>query len=214
MKILLVAATRAEIEPFLKHYSFADEVPLEITVGNNQLNVLITGVGMVPTAFSMSRVFSEQHYDLAINAGIAGSFSSSLPPGEICLVNEDTFAELGAEDGDKFLSLETMGLGKSTYFAINCDSFPVQEPIRKVKAITVNTVHGNELSIQKIIDRLNPDIESMEGASFFYSCEQYQVPSLQIRAISNYVERRNRDKWQIQPAISKLNNYLIELIKS
>lgn len=214
MKILLVAATRAEIEPFLKHYSFADEVPLEITVGNNQLNVLITGVGMVPTAFSMSRVFSEQHYDLAINAGIAGSFSSSLPPGEICLVNEDTFAELGAEDGDKFLSLETMGLGKSTYFPINCDSFPVQEPIRKVKAITVNTVHGNELSIQKIIDRLNPDIESMEGASFFYSCEQYQVPSLQIRAISNYVERRNRDKWQIQPAISKLNNYLIELIKS
>lgn len=214
MKILLVAATKAEIEPFLKHYSFADEVPLEITVGNNQLNVLITGVGMVATAFAMARVFSEQHYDLAINAGIAGSFSSSLPPGEICLVNEDTFAELGAEDGDKFLSLETMGLGKSTYFPINCDSFPVQEPIRKVKAITVNTVHGNELSIQKIIDRLNPDIESMEGASFFYSCEQYQVPSLQIRAISNYVEKRNRDKWQIQPAISKLNNYLIELIKS
>lgn len=213
MKILLVSATKAEIEPFLKHYSFGDEVPSEIIIGNNQLNVLITGVGMVATAFSMARVFSEQHYDLVINAGIAGSFSSSLPPGEICLVNEDTFAELGAEDGDKFLSLETLGLGKSTYFPIISNLLPVQESTRKVKAITVNTVHGDELSIQKIIDRLNPDIESMEGASFFFSCEQYQVPSLQIRAISNYVEKRNRDNWQIQTAISKLNDYLIELIK-
>ena len=39
--------------------------------------------------------------------------------------------------------------------------------LNHVKAITVNTVHGNEDSISKIINRLNPDIETMEGAAIF-----------------------------------------------
>lgn len=213
MKILLVAATRAEVEPFLKHYSFNAEAPFEKAIGNHQLNVLITGVGMVATAFSMAKAFSEQNYDLAVNAGIAGSFSSSLKPGEICNVTEDIFAELGAEDSDNFLSIENLGLGKSIYSPINCNLFNINKPLKQVRAITVNTVHGNEISIQKIVARLNPDIESMEGAAFFYACEQYQVPSLQIRSISNYVEKRTRDNWQIDTAIRELNIYLIELIK-
>lgn len=213
MKLLLVAATRAEVEPFLKHYSFGTEAPFKKAIGNYQLNVLITGVGMVATAFSMAKAFSEQNYDLAINAGIAGSFRPSLKPGEICNVTEDIFAELGAEDGDNFLSIENLNLGKSIYSSINCNFFNIHKSLKQVRSITVNTVHGNEVSIQRIVARLNPDIESMEGAAFFYACKQYQVPSLQIRSISNYVERRNRDNWQINTAIRELNNYLIELIK-
>ncbi|WP_276360255.1 futalosine hydrolase [Daejeonella sp. H1SJ63] len=214
MKILLVAATKAEIEPFLSHFSFSAEVPFEKIFGNYQLNVLITGVGMVATAFSMAKAFSEQSYDLAINAGIAGSFNPSLKPGEICSVSEDIFADLGAEDGDSFLSIETLGFGKSAYSPLKSTSFQIPNAHGLVKAITVNTVHGSEQSIEKIIARLNPDIESMEGAAFFYACEQHQIPSLQIRAISNYVERRNRNNWQIGTAIKELNKYLIQLIES
>jgi futalosine hydrolase len=54
----------------------------------------------------------------------------------------------------------------------------------------------------------------MEGASFFYACEQAGIPGIQIRSISNLVERRNKENWQIGLAIKNLNNTLIQLFNS
>ena len=65
-----------------------------------------------------------------------------------------------------------------------------------------------------MVERLNPQLESMEGAAFFYACEEYKLPCLQIRAVSNYVEKRNRANWDIPLAIKNLNNFAIEMIKS
>jgi futalosine hydrolase len=39
------------------------------------------------------------------------------------------------------------------------------------------------------------------------------VPCIQIRAVSNYVERRNRDNWQIGLAIKNLNIFALEFLK-
>ena len=90
--------------------------------------------------------------------------------------------------------------------------FPQKNFINKANAITVNTVHGNEDSIANIVARLNPQLESMEGAAFFYACHKLHVPCIQIRAVSNYVEKRNRDNWDIPLAIKNLNNFALELI--
>jgi futalosine hydrolase len=214
MKILLVAATKAEIEPFLTHFSFREQLPYDKIFGNYQVKVLIGGVGMVATAFSVGKALSEHHFDLAFNAGIAGTFKDDIKIGDVCNIKEDCFSELGAEDGDDFLSIESLGLGKSTYFAKPNLLFPKSNNLTSVRGITVNTVHGNENSISKIKARFNPDIESMEGAAFFYACEQRNTACIQIRAISNVVERRNRENWQIGLAIKNLNDTLITLFES
>lgn len=214
MKILLVAATKAEIEPFLTHFSFREQLPYDKIFGNYQVKVLIGGVGMVATAFSVGKALSEHHFDLAINAGIAGTFKDDIKIGDVCNVKEDIFSELGAEDGDNFLSIESLGLGRGTYFAKPNLLFPKSNNLTSVRAITVNTVHGNENSISKIKAQFNPDIESMEGAAFFYACEQRNTACIQIRAISNVVERRNRENWQIGLAIKNLNDTLITLFES
>jgi futalosine hydrolase len=73
-----------------------------------------------------------------------------------------------------------------------------------VKGITVNTVHGNSASIKKVKKKFNPDIESMEGAAFFFACQNEKIPCLQIRAISNYVEKRNKKKWKMKLAVKNL----------
>jgi futalosine hydrolase len=73
-------------------------------------------------------------------------------------------------------------------------------------------VHGNEASIYKLGSRINAQIESMEGAAFFYACRQMEVPCMQIRAVSNYVEKRNRDAWQIGLAIKNLNTFAAEFL--
>jgi futalosine hydrolase len=39
------------------------------------------------------------------------------------------------------------------------------------------------------------------------------VPCIQIRAVSNYVEKRNRDGWNIGLAIKNLNTFAIEFLK-
>jgi futalosine hydrolase len=54
----------------------------------------------------------------------------------------------------------------------------------------------------------------MEGAAFFYACRKEGVPGLQIRAVSNYVEKRNRDAWQIGLAVKNLNTFAVELLQA
>jgi futalosine hydrolase len=107
--------------------------------------------------------------------------------------------------------MEILGLGKSNYLPKPNPSFTKQRNLKEVKAITVNKVHGNELSILKTIAHFNPEIESMEGAAFFYACEQSNTSCIQIRAISNFVERRNRETWKIELAVNTLNDTLIHL---
>ncbi|SKB75776.1 futalosine hydrolase [Daejeonella lutea] len=211
MKLLLVAATLPEIQPFLSAYSIEGSSE-EHYIGLHSVKVLVTGAGMVPTAYSLGRHFAKSSCDLAINAGIAGSFDFDIELGEVCLVKEDTFAELGAEDGDEFLSLDSLGLGLTSLSHRPNPAFRTNQ-LKEVSAITVNKVHGHELSIANAIARFNPQIESMEGAAFFYACNQAAVPYIQIRAISNYVERRNREKWDIELAVKNLNKTLINLLE-
>ena len=104
------------------------------------------------------------------------------------------------------MNIEELGFGKGTYHNINTS---IDLKLPKHEAITVNKVHGNEKTIQKVLIKYpNVKVESMEGAAVFYACEQEGMPCAQIRAISNYVERRNKASWQIDLAFKNLNNWL------
>jgi futalosine hydrolase len=219
MRILIVAATLPEVEPLIEALGMQknqDEANLFTTRHASIANcsVLITGVGMVPTAFALARHLPHNVYNLVINLGIAGSFDRNIALGEIIEITEDTFAELGAEDDNNFISIEKLGLGASIFRPTSSIShFTKKITLKQAKAITVNTVHGNDDSIAAIVARFNPQLESMEGAAFFYACRELKVPCIQIRAVSNYVEKRNRDNWQIGLAVKNLNTFAVELIK-
>jgi len=218
MRILLVAATLPEVAPLIEALSLqkTDEDNLYTARHTSVANcsVLITGVGMVPTAFALARHLPHNVYHLVINVGIAGSFDRNIALGDVVEITRDTFAELGAEDDKKFISIEQLGFGAGIFAPTrNIAQFTTKISPAKATAITVNTVHGNEASIAAIVERLNPQLESMEGAAFFYACHELKVPCIQIRAVSNYVEKRNRDNWQIGLAVKNLNNFALELLK-
>lgn len=212
MKSLIVSATEFEIAPFLLHFDLKQGINY---IGANQVFILITGVGMAATAFAMGQTLSTQSFDFAVNAGIAGSFNRGLKLGDTVLVTEDCFSELGAEDGSSFIPINELGFGKSMMYPIHHPALDrLTAAMTTVKGITVNTVHGSEEAIAAIYRRLQPDVESMEGAAFFYSCHQLEIPSVQIRSISNYVERRDTTKWTIPLAIHALNQQLIQLYQT
>lgn len=196
MQILIVAATAAEIQPLTDHFG-----------AGKPFDILITGVGMVATAFALGKHLTGKNYGLIINLGIAGSFDRDIALGDVVEVTEDCIAELGAQDDKAFIPIETLGFGESSFYPTKT----VTE-LKQVKAITVNTVHGHEGSIAQITHRLQPQLESMEGAAFFYACKQAGVAGVQIRAVSNYVEKRNRDAWKIGLAIKNLNSFAIALL--
>jgi futalosine hydrolase len=219
MRILIVAATQPEVDPLMQSLGMQksdEEENLFVTRHTSVANcsVLITGVGMVPTAFALGRHLPHNVYNLVINLGIAGSFDRNIKLGDVLEITKDTQAELGAEDDTRFISIEQLGLGAGIFNPTSSLSHftkTINPP--KATAITVNTVHGNEATIAAVTARLNPQLESMEGAAFFYACRELKVPCVQIRAVSNYVEKRNRDNWQIGLAVKNLNTFALELIK-
>ena len=204
MKILLVAATSAEISILTEHFQLAEAEFMR----TERFDILITGVGMTATAFALGKHLSAR-YNLVLNLGIAGSFDPGIPLGTVLNVTTDELSELGAENKGAFLTIEELGFGKSSHQAHNNLLHSALSELRKVKGITVNTVHGTLQSINDIKKRLNPITESMEGAAVLYCCEKEGIPCLQIRSISNYVEPRNKEGWKIGLAIKNLNEWAI-----
>jgi futalosine hydrolase len=190
MRVLVVSATKNE-------------------VSLDGVDHLVTGIGMVATAIELSKKLSQNKYDLVINAGIAGSFNRTLKIGQIVEVVKDTFSEIGAQDGNQFLSPNDIELDVDSVFHNEAKT-----SFDPVSAITVNTIHGEDTSIVRVMYRLNPQIETMEGAAFFMTCQRFSVKCIQLRSISNYVEKRNKSKWDIPKAIKNLNVELNNILNS
>ena len=223
MRILIAAATDAELSVLVQKVGAGrhrHQRLVEHGYAGRELHVLITGVGMVATAAWCSRALMECPYDLALNAGLCGSFDSALRPGSVVHVVSDCFAELGAEDGDRFLTLQELGLedrrdSRLTGAELWNASPPAVAALARLpqaRGITVNTIHGRDPSIAAVVERCHPQVESMEGAAFMYACLMHDVPFAQIRAVSNIVERRNRAAWQVQPAIEALGHAVLEVV--
>lgn len=220
MKTLLVSATHLELKPILKKAELVHRSSDNLSTykfDGHEFDLLCTGVGMVATAFHLGFLLATTKYARVINIGIAGSFDKQIPLGTVVEIVEDQFPEMGAEDGDCFLSLLDLELIQSNDFPYqsgvltnNSSVWNLSYP--KVKSITVNTAHGNENRISRTENRFHPQVESMEGAAFFYACKFVKVPCVQIRSISNYVERRNKSSWDIPLAIQNLNKEILNLL--
>lgn len=217
MKLLIVCATKPEI-------SF---VPLgDGTFFQNVINrkhsvdIIFTGAGMMATTFSLTNVLHSNTYDLIINAGIAGSFTKAISKGEVVIIEEEVCGDLGAEDDENFLDLFELNLADRNQHPFtdgvirseNKIDSALLDSIKKVRGLTVNKVHGNEKSIDKIKTKYSADIETMEGAACFYVCKQKNIACVQLRSISNYVEKRNRAAWDIASAVKNLNTFLKSFI--
>jgi futalosine hydrolase len=113
MNILIVSATQFEVKPLLD-YLHIKEAEIGInkcftTMQENSVTVLISGIGMVNTAYMMGK-YNKSSYDLVINVGVCGAFNRNLELGELVNITEDVLSELGAENGDAFLTYDELNL--------------------------------------------------------------------------------------------------------
>jgi futalosine hydrolase len=224
MHILIVTATNAELAPLAANLGAGAQTGPKVKHhkhAHHDIDVLTTGIGMVATAAWCSRVLMQNRYDMAFNFGVCGNFDPTLELAQVVHVVSDRLAELGAEDDEAFLTLEQLGLSDDDEFPFKrgqlLNLYPstntTLRALKAVSGITVNTVHGNERSIEVVAKRFKPQVESMEGAAFMYACLIHEVAFAQVRAVSNVVKRRNREAWRMTEAITNLGEVALRILE-
>ncbi len=212
MRVIITAPTVFEIAPIIKTLDTHGKKLSFSKYGyaGSEIEILVSGVGAVKSALSMAQLQMMSKVDLAIQVGLAGAFDRSLSLGNVVIVDKDRYGDLGVEENDgTFTSIETLGLeDRNLYPAVDgWIHHKVKADLTHytlVNGITVNTVSGTQATIDRRQSLFHPQIETMEGAAFYYACRVLDIECVQVRAISNYVEPRNKDNWQIEEAIKNL----------
>lgn len=143
-------------------------------------------------------------------AGIAGGFPGRVEIGGLALATACVAADLGAEDGERFLPLDELGFGPVTAAA---------DPalLRRIAAelpsavtgpiLTVTTATGGDHRAAELL-RGHPDAiaEAMEGFGVATAATAVGVPCCELRGISNQVGRRDLAAWRIPAALGALRD--------
>src|SRR6185369_14791894 len=95
--ILVVAATAREINPFIE---------LTRRGGlNNNIDVLISGIGLTASTYHLAKQLALKKYDLVIQAGVAGCFDLRIPLGAVVAVKQDAIADQSVIELQKLRTL-------------------------------------------------------------------------------------------------------------
>lgn len=216
MRVIITSATVAEWMPsFLEMDHLYTGESQRMKVQFHQ-----SGVGMLASAVSITRMVLEDKPDLVIQAGIAGCFDTSVPLGKVFVVNEEMLGDTGVEEDGKWKDLFDLKLEKSSYHPFEKRKLP--NPwlgkynllkLPEANGITINQVSTDSTRIQQLVKKYNPMLESMEGAALHYVCREANIPFLQVRAVSNYIAERNKANWKIKESLANLNQVLLKYIE-
>ena len=208
MKVLVVSATALEIKPFIKSLGAKRE----------NISILVTGVGLTATTYSLTRQFALFKPDLAIQAGIGGCFYTTIPLGSVFAIQKDIIADEGVTEKGVLQTMADLKLVSPNRFPykngwlVNNSGGLKLSKLKKATAVSVNTISHHQKTIRQYREKFDPVVESMEGAAFHYVCLMEKIPFLQIRSISNYAGVRNKKQWNLHAAIQNLNQALEELL--
>lgn len=216
MLILITAATKEEWLPcsmqFKKQY--ADNARLKIEFHT-------TGVGLLASAVTLTRLLLQLKPNLVIQMGIAGSFDTELALGNVVLVKEEVLGDMGVDESGKWKDLFELKLLKKNQFPFT--NKKLKNPWLKkwnllklpmVKSITVNQISTHQNRIGVLQKKYKPLIEGMEGAALHYTGLEMNIPFLQIRSVSNYIGERDKNYWKIEAAIYHLNQTVFAYINA
>lgn len=215
-KLLIITSSNIEFD-FI-HQTYKDGKSLNdrestAIAGNFEVTIIRSDPGIFSMVYFLSEKLHSNKYDLVLNAGVCGSFNPKAKIGDVFRVNEDLFADIGTEEGKDLFDMKLL----------EPDSFPFKDKIlnedagefdklfpdiRKVRGITVNRVSQTYQNISFLNTRYRPEIETMEGAAFFYTCLQKRISCIQLRSVSNAVGERDKDFWDINKAMKSIQGVL------
>lgn len=211
MNILLVAATAKEITPFFEYYRSTKKL--------QDIDVLITGIGLTATTYHLAKQLSIKKPGLVIQAGVAGCFDKSLSLGSVVVVKKEAIADQSVIELNELKTMFDLGLVPQDQFPfkngwLENESVILKKlKLKKVNGISVNEITTDAEKVKFYKKGFEPVVESMEGAALHYTCLMEKIPFVQLRSISNYITERDKKKWNMKESIINLNQELIKLLE-
>jgi futalosine hydrolase len=215
--ILAVAATEIEMAPFVAALSASPVF----------CRTLVTGVGPVATTLRLTRFLcaDKEQFDMVLQFGVGGAYL--LPDQrrqprllDICLAEQEVAGDFGICLGDAMEYLDSALAGES----ISTLDTALLQRCRLVLErlgisfhpgvfVTVNGISGTKIRGEMLQARWNGLCENMEGAAVVRVCREFNLPCVELRCISNYVEDRQPSSWQLSEACRKAADTAIQLIR-
>ena len=204
--ILVLAATEFEMTPFRQ----------ACTPGDQSCLTLVTGVGPVETALNLTRFLLQcpDTIDCVLGIGVAGAYIAS--PGsdchnasllDLCLAETEVLGDSGLCYEDRIEPLSEDVAGKISF---TLDPHLRTRAVQVLQAHDIPCLSGPFVTLscasatQKRGDLLAQQYqglcENMEGAAAARVCEEFSLPFLEMRCISNLVEDRNLECWHLLEA--------------
>ncbi len=210
MQVTIAAATRLELKE--------DTIQ---QISKHDIDILYTGVGLLSSAVNLTQYILQHKPHLIIQAGIAGSLDTNLSLGDVVLVKKECLGDTGVLEMGEWKDVFDMGFQQADELPFS-NKYIINEWLSKyntlqlpeVTGVTINQITTHTDTIQMLQTKYGAQVESMEGASLHYVCKLFNIPFIQIRAISNYVGERDKTKWKIKEAIQNLNEAVLQMLNS
>lgn len=211
--VLVVTAVRAEAEAVAGGLGGAEPTRL----GPFPLwrcasaDVLAGGVGMAAAAAAAAYALARSAYRLVVCAGIAGGFMPPTSIGDLVVADAVHAADLGIVTDAGLVPLDVAGAEPGLP-----EPNPIATPLRAALlvgglaptvggVVTVCGVTGSEDRSEELRRRYPRAVaEAMEGYGVGVAAVQADVPFAEVRAVSNRVGRRERERWDIPTALASL----------
>ncbi len=185
-------------------------------------NTLVTGVGPGAAAHRLTMDLSQgERPAVVVLAGIGGVYpESGLKVGNVCIASSEIYGDLGRCTGTGVGSIILSGDEDiATWF----DLIPAWQGIitaeelenAGVRSAAMATVSCASASMERadvIASHTGALVENMEGAAVAQSCLSFDIPLLEIRAISNVAGEPDRGKWDIRGAMENLEKAVRKII--
>lgn len=174
------------------------------------VELLVTGVGPVESAASISRALAQSTYELVISAGIAGAFEGAAQLGDGVVVTDEQF-ELDLETGVPISLPDGAAVVNRASSDLTLVDRLVELGFRAVRGITVPRVTATGASAARLA-ALGVGVETMEGFAALRAAEVAGVAAVEVRGISNIVCDRKNSRWDFAAGAQGVERILTALL--
>jgi futalosine hydrolase len=238
--VLVVTATRMEqdsirgaVEDSHEHTE-AGRRWLTGRIGQRQALLVETGLGTVNTAHAITCVLQAQRPGLLLQVGVGGAYAGAkMELGDLALASAENYGDLGVRTAAGWRPATVIGIPILEHDGVEYyNRFPADHCLaRQAELILERELKGDDLRI-----RVGPFVtvqecsgvaelgaereaafeaicENMEGAAAAHMACLYGVPFLELRGISNQVQDRRRDLWDLPLAAARAQAGALALIR-
>ncbi len=202
-------------------------------IDGKEVIAAISGVGKVNAAHTITLILEAYpDSELLILYGCGGAYRESGGSiGDVMIATEEIYGDEGVLTGDGWLSMEDIEIpllkkGGECYF----NSFVLEgDLLDRVRLITdeiadPNIIYGRFLTLstcsgrcdvgEELHQRFDAVCENMEGAAAAHIARIYGVDMIEVRGVSNLVEDRIFENWNLGSAIKNCSKVVREILNS